>query len=986
MRISIVAFAALCLLAAFSADARQGDVDHDCQVTAADLSGTLDQVLHRAPTSAAGDADSSGAVTVADATLVARFLLGLKIAGATPGIAAVTPLTAEPGQTITLTGCDFDPSSALANRVRIGGVLACVTAASETSLTVLVPSAATTGAVDVGTAAGSACSDETFVPLPLPACTVDSASPATGESWGGTHLVIVGHGFAPGVSVDLGGMPTTRPRFVHPWELHVDTPAHAEGPVDIVVTNPGSSPVTLSGAFTYAASPAPTAQPGFIYTMVGNGNPGYEGEGFQARATTLYWPDQAELDWDGRLVIADWNNHRIRRVDEDGTLETLIGYKHGDSVGPRLLTALNHPTDVLFDDFGNMYVGAWHNFKVKALDFAAGQVVTWAGGDQGYAGDGLPVESARFNLPVSLAWLPAGEMVVVDAANQRIREIDLQGRIRTIAGTGVAGSSGDGGPATSATLHLPNGEEQDPGGRVSVDRDGSITFTDTVNDRVRRIDRDGVITTIAGTGAAGYSGDGGPATAAQLNQPTGLAVAADGTIFLSEEANHVVRRIDPAGIITTICGSGQPGYSGDRGPAAQAVLDKPNGLVLDRWGNLYVCDKLNSRIRVITSDRVGPITIPPDPVLPPPVGGTPPVSGVSGTIDTYIGTGTDGFNGDGLPALATDIYWPHQVAIEPWSQLVYFIDWNNHRVRKVEANGTVVTVAGTGDLGDDYGSALTARFNHPSDLAFEPVTNDLIIDAWHNDKIKKLRFSTNEIEHYVGVGRGFAGDGGPALNARLSVPAGVEFDAQGRLYIGDQGNQRVRRVNLDGTIETVAGRQRPPNSPQCLDCLHSPAYSGDGGPATQADLYLANVTVPDVGGRVCIDAAGNLYVADTYNSVVRRVDTSGIITTYAGNATEQHSGDGGPATAAGIFHPVDVVIGPDKALYIAEREAHCIRRVDADTGIITTFAGTGTAGFAGDGGAATAAQLYRPSGINFNAAGDLFIADTGNSRIRVTWH
>jgi sugar lactone lactonase YvrE len=749
------------------------------------------------------------------------------------------------------------------------------------------------------------------------------------------------------------------------------------------------------------------AEPDTIYTVAGTGAGGFNGDGRPARRSSLYWVEEIKFAPDGRLHLLDWNNHMLRRLEADGTLSRVCGAGlPGDSEGDPLLTQLNHPSAMDFDAQGRIYIAAWHNHKVKVYDPTGPSptVYTIAGTVQGNAGDGGPATAAKFNLLPGVLLLPpghplgGGDLLATDAANQCVRVIRLAsdpmtatnvagvsvqtGSVDRFWGTGTQGHDGDDGPAADARLGFSKAQNAESDGRMALDGDGNVYVVSGVEHVIRRIATDGTITTVAGNGTAGYSGDGGRATSAQLDFPSDVAVAADGTLYVSDQNNHVVRRVDPDGDISTFVGDGTgvQGYSGDGGAPGDAKLHRPTGLELDAAGNLWICDKENSVVRVVTSGAPGGLMVPRTPyTLPVAALGKPPKKGPSGTIDTYAGTGTSAFTGDGKPALETDFYWPQDVAVQPGSGLLYVVDWNNHRIRRVEDDGTVRTVVGLGELGDTNGPALTVRMNHPTDIAFGPLDGDLYIATWHTDKVKRVLGSTNEV---VAVNkpdgkRTFSGEDGPVSLAELNLPSSAKFDSLGNMFIGDEGNRRVRRVDA-GTqlIDTIIG-------------TGAAGFFGDDGPGTSAMLNLPVGQSAQPAGKVCVDPTDAwLYVADTDNHRVRRLDLqSGTITTVAGNGTAAYAGDGGAATAASLSSPVDVDCDAAGNLYICDRDNHAIRRVDHFTGIITTVAGTGGAeGYDGDGGAATAATLNLPGGIFVDrTTGRLYVADTINSVVRVVW-
>jgi hypothetical protein len=355
----------------------------------------------------------------------------------------------------------------------------------------------------------------------------------------------------------------------------------------------------------------------------------------------------------------------------------------------------------------------------------------------------------------------------------------------------------------------------------------------------------------------------------------------------------------------------------------------------------------------------------------------------SGQICTVAGTGIPGDGADGLPARETRLYLPQDATVGPDGRL-YVVDWNNHRIRVIADDGTMHIVAGAGELGLAADDPTTDRLNHPTNVTFDPMgaPTDMWIAAWHNSRVKKVDLTTGTIVDMCGTGkRGFAGNGGPAESATLDLPVAIVFDAVGNLLIADQANQMIRRVGrADDVITTIAG------TGHCADAVNpDPCVLNDDGPATAAGFHfpIGQAAIP--GGRIALAADGSIYVADTEDFRLRRIDPTGIITTAAGTGTWGFAGDGGPATAAELGRLSDVAIGADGRIYIADTDNDCVRVLTPD-GLIATFAGRcGQAGFAGDGGPATEALLDRPFGVEVGKQGEVYIADTHNQRVRVVY-
>jgi sugar lactone lactonase YvrE len=368
-------------------------------------------------------------------------------------------------------------------------------------------------------------------------------------------------------------------------------------------------------------------------------------------------------------------------------------------------------------------------------------------------------------------------------------------------------------------------------------------------------------------------------------------------------------------------------------------------------------------------------------------------------IDTVAGDRVGGQpEGPGVPALATEIGEVCEVVVGPDGN-VYFASLIEHRVRVWDRGAdSVRTVAGNGLAGNGPdGPALEAAMGEPVGLAFDAAGRLLVAD-WSapGDRVERIDLAAGTFENVAGSG--FAGfvDDVPAAEAAFDHPSGVAVDASGTLYVADQFNNRVRVMGGDGAVHTYAGAgpgwgETDGLTGMYLVCDYTvwggtiDCYTGDGGPAAEARLNLSwMLETPILGGRIALDGAGNLFVADSANNVVRRVERgTTTITTIAGVGHAAGStGDGGPATEALLDWPTDVAIAADGAVYVADTFASCVRRIDPD-GVITTVAGIcGQTGYTGDGGPAVAALLDHPWGIDLDAAGDLYIADTGNRVIR----
>ncbi|MFF4012722.1 RICIN domain-containing protein [Streptomyces sp. NPDC001717] len=333
-----------------------------------------------------------------------------------------------------------------------------------------------------------------------------------------------------------------------------------------------------------------------ISTLAGSRVAGLKGDNEPALVAELNCPLGVAMDGTGTLYIADGENHRVRKVTTDGRISTVAGTGtagfDGDD-GPASTAPLNSPYAVAVDSAGALYIADHGNHRIRKIT-ADGKISTVAGnGTAGFAGDGGPANAAQLHNPCAVAVDGAGALHIADSGNHRVRKITADGKISTVAGTGSAGFSGDGGPASSAQLNSPYG--------LVTDSTGALYIADSGNHRVRKITADGKISTVAGTGSAGFSGDDGPASSAQLNSPYGLVTDSTGALYIADSGNHRVRKITADGKISTVAGNGTGAFDGDGGPASSAQLNHPLGLAVDCVDTLYIADHGNHRIRKITS-------------------------------------------------------------------------------------------------------------------------------------------------------------------------------------------------------------------------------------------------------------------------------------------------------------------------------------------------------------------------------------------------
>ncbi len=570
--------------------------------------------------------------------------------------------------------------------------------------------------------------------------------------------------------------------------------------------------------------------------------------------------------------------------------------------------------------------------------------------------------------PANVAADANGNIYISDIGHNLIRKADSGGIITTVAGNGTPGFSGDGGPAIKAQINSPAG--------LATDAHGNLFFADVNNNRVRKVDAAGVITTVAGNGTSSFSGDGGPATSASLafTSPNGpgprpyLAVDQAGNLFIADSFNFRIRKVDLSGVINTVAGTTR-GFSGDGGLAVNAQFSFLAGLAIDSNGNLFIADAGNDRVRRVDS---------------------------SGIINTFAGDGIANFGGDGGAATQAALNSPEGLAVDALGNL-FIADTTNERIRKVDTKGIISTVAGNGtqSYGGDGGPAGSAMLNSPGDVAVDPLGNFFIADGF-NFRIRKVDTGAT-IATVAGTGEAnFSGDGASATGAILDHPVGVAADAAGNFFISDTLNGRVRKVDGSGAINTVLlllggvfpGEARTFGS--VVDSAGSLFVSGLDINGTILQELGANGAVTTVlsapnngsliiGGDVAVEGSGFLFTSD---QCIHKLDAAGNVTTVAGTCFPQFHGGiscaSGQATTAHLNNPQSVAVDSSGNFFVTDTNRVC--KVDTN-GMISTVVGDGTPGFTGDGGPALNARLNGPAGIRI-ANDNLFIADQGNQRIR----
>jgi uncharacterized protein (TIGR03437 family) len=635
-----------------------------------------------------------------------------------------------------------------------------------------------------------------------------------------------------------------------------------------------------------------------------------------AASTTIGQPRRVAVDSAGNVYISSGNS--VFKMS--GTTLTLVagnsrpGYS-GDG-GLAVNAQLNAPAGMAIDSAGDLYIADSLNNVVRIVT-PDGMIQTFAGnGTIGYinaVGDGGLATQAQLLLPSGVAIDSNGNVYIADNGHNLIRIVATSGIISTFAGIGYPGFAGDAAAANACSLNHPED--------VAVDSSGNVFIADTLNAAIRKVTTDGNINTIIGDAAIGYSGDGGVGTSAGLIEPYAVAVDSSGQIFFAEPEDGRIRKMDTKSIVTTIAGNGTLGFTGDGSAATGAELYLPTGVAVDSSGNVYIADSVNARVRKLS--------------------GT--------TINTVAGNGGLSYSGDGGPATKAELNAPQAVAVDAAGNK-YIADTANNVVRQVTAAGTISTIAGNGTAGNG-----SSQLNGPQGIAVDGTGNVYVADTAN---ARVLKISGGSVSAFAGTGTaGFGGDGGSAASAQLNTPVGLAVDSNGNLYIADLGNNRIRKVTA-GTISTVAGS--------------SQGFAGDGAAAT-----LAQLSGPQ---GVAVDKAGNLYITDTLNNRLRMV-SGGTISTVAGNGIAGSSGDGGPAVNAELVSPSGVAVDSSGYLYVTDLSA-VVRKI-YPSGPIFTVAGNAATGYSGDGGLATVATLNGPRGLATDAKGDIFVSDTNNNAVRM---
>ncbi len=560
---------------------------------------------------------------------------------------------------------------------------------------------------------------------------------------------------------------------------------------------------------------------------------------------------------------------------------------------------------------------------------------TFAGSD--FTGDNRAATSGILRQPEGIVFDFAGNLYIADAADHRIRKVTPDGIVTTIAGNGMPGFSGDDGPAVNAQLNAPYG--------LAFDGAGGLFIADLGNARVRRIGLDGIISTFAGGGTLtpGGANEGSPAAMMMLSAPRDLAFDNQGALYISDFTGQRVLRVDAGGSMTTFAGTGVSGFADSIGPANRAELSFPAGLVCDRNGAVYIADSGNHLVRRVLNGRISTYAVATTP---------------SGMTFDSLGTLYVADLGAGqlmmIPVSAPASIFPISALDLTFGTDGYLYASQGTTVTRVSFSGASTTVAGGGNLASgDGGQANQALLHHPSGVAADGVGNVYIADR-DNNRIRRV-----------------APDGTiTSVAAQLNVPTSVSVDPLGNLYVADSGNRLIRKIAPEGTVTTVTfpGLIAPVYA---LADAHGDVYAADAGlnaivrisASGATSTVISHLSTPQ---GFAFDANGNLYFTEPGAARVRRLDVFGNLTNIA--------------TGTWIT-PRSIAVDNNGGIFVVDNGLQRVMHVDA-AGAVTTIAGTGAAGFTGDGGDALAAQLYDPWDLSIDSSGVIYVADFTNNRVR----
>ncbi len=691
----------------------------------------------------------------------------------------------------------------------------------------------------------------------------------------------------------------------------------------VVLTGMYSSALMTSCARSNQAQAQINADPnnpsGTVTTLAG---PSFQAGNSTSNIASFDGPRGVAVDANGNVYVADQNNNMIREISPTGQVTTLAGNgTKGSSNGPGTSATFAQPEGVAVDASGNLYVADFGNNMIRKIS-PTGSVSTLAGNGTAGSANGTG-SAATFNGPTGIAVDLSGNVYVTDYFSNLIRLISPSGAVRTLAGSGTAGSTN--GVATGASFNAPCG--------IAVDAGGNAYVADQLNQKIRMITPDAVVTTLAGSGQIGFAN--GPELTASFGYPFGIAVDASGNVFVSEQGNQLIREIGAIGTVTTLAGSTTGSIGSHNGIGTSASFWFPSGLAVDAQDNVFVADYSNNMIRKINSAAV---------------------------VSTLAGIGQAGSantsNSTGLQSFAA----PTGVAVDDTGN-IYVADQNNAVIRMINTSGTVTTLAGSGIpwVGggnarplDIDGADSIATFILPCGIAVDGQRNIYVAEVGGNE-IRSISPS-GTVNTLAGSSFTYPGSvNGPGSIATFHSPTGVAIDKNGNVYVADAGNNMIRMISPSGIVSTLAGNG-------------TAGFAN--GPAAAASFNQPS--------GVAVDLPGNVYVADAGNNVIREISANGIVTTYSGTGA-QGSTDGVAGAGISYNNPTGLAMNSQGYIFVADQGNNKIREIYPN-GEVLTYAGNGSAGaLNGTGGEAS---FSKPTGITINAVGILYVADQGNNLIR----
>lgn len=814
-------------------------------------------------------------------------------------ITSLSQVTAAGGSSLTVHGSGFDPSALGNNEVRFGGAVGTVTAVAPNALTVTVPSSALAGPISVSVLGSVADSAETFYPT----LSLTAFTPSTGAP--GTPVTIAGTGFhATGLlnQVRFGSAAVTDVE-VQPGYLLVKVPqAAVSGPIEVTVNG---KQVQSAGSFVLAGENAPYAN-ATIEPVAGTMK-------LEGTVQATNWPISATdvaVDPLGTRYLATAEG--VLKVTSSGMASLEVRPEELDNRSPQTVAC---------DSQCNVYIGTQN----RLYRYAPGLGVTLLAGNGSWehSGDWGSAVLAGVASVSDIAVDQAGNVCFIEG--NRIRKIDASGIIITVAGDSSAGYGGDGGAADSAQLRSPSA--------LCFDASDYLYIADAGNGRIRRIDTNGVISSVVGNGAFSNPGDGSAGSVSLV--PMGLAFGTDGLLYVSDMLIPRIRAFNPSnGTVVTRVSAGASYLDATGTPS-----------YLDGFHPVQLAGSPDGEILVDETKRV--LAFNP----------------YAGSLQLTIGNETSEFGGDGGAALKARLGRPEGIALDAAKNL-YVADTRNHRLRKIDPNGVISTIAGNGTRGTafyDGMPAIHASLGSPTDVAVD-AQGRIYVSCADDHRVWRID-TAGRLHVFAGNGSsGYGGDGSEAVWAQLASPQAICLDPDGYLLVADTGNGRIRKVDLSGFIQTIAGDG-------------TPFYSGDG-------TYALATGIGSPFGVAC-DGTGQIYLSDRSGHTIRRLNLDGTMQTIAGQTDVWgFGGDGGPANQAMLAEPTRLVCS-GTALYFTDSGNHCIRQVDA-TGVITTVAGMPQQqGYGNEGGSAIGARMSWPMGLALDTTeGRLFVADSENNRIR----